>query len=385
VSTQKPTQFLDGTPIKRGDIKAVMFAVMPQAYAEASEVTGEALAREMMYAARRLGQDEHGLPADAVESKYFTQRLLREYLAVDPEETTTWKVAWDERGSIREPHTHREVRLGTREVRTYVSLVTKSGWELDLRLPEEFAIDFDTVGPRHRYQGVLLVEKAGRLDALEATGIPERFDVAFGTTRGQSTTGARELIDWLTEMFPAVPILVAHDFDGPGLSIVSILSGRHTRAHRWKKSPNVIDLGLRLTDVKGLLSEAVNPPTVEELVRSKATPKEIAYLRSGRRVELNALVGYAWPDWIEAKLEKHLNDRKVVPPDDVLADAYKNAHTVIRLNRKIERLVGDMDGVVEAPDDLVTLVTNHLAEHPRDAWDDAIRQIAAERAGSEEA
>jgi hypothetical protein len=377
---RKPRRFLDGTPIERGDIKRVVFGVMPEAYEMASEVSGDALARSMMYAARRLGEAQHGLPADVVESKYFTQKLLRQYLADHPLETADWSVVWDDRGSIYEPYSRHEVKLGNRPVRQYIHNVEASGDSIEFD-PEPFVLWLPMIGPKNCFQAIVLVEKAGLADELLAAEIPERHSVAVGSTRGQSTTGWRQLAEWLAARFPSVPILVAHDFDVVGLSIVSIVAGRDTLAHRYVVEPNVIDIGLRLEDVEDLISESVSftRDPLPTLLRSGAKPEEIAYLREtqtkGRRAELNALVGHEWPRWIERKLIEHGLGERLVPDAEVLAAAYRRAVRLARLNREIERLAKH-DGHVNVPDPLVTLVTTEMASNPAMPWDVAIAGIA---------
>lgn len=374
---EKPTRFLDGTPIRKGDIKRVMFAVMKEAYGDAAEVTGDALARDIMYAARNLGEQRHGLPADAVDSKYFTQRLLREFLAEHPQ--PRWNVAWDERGFLIEPHTTRQIQLGTREVREYVAWVTRGARRITFD-PGPFSLYVETVGPVNCFQALLFVEKAGLVPPLQAVEIPARFDIAIGTTRGQSTTGARHLIEFFASEYPDLPIFVAHDLDVFGLSIASVVGGRDTSAHTWVKQPNLIDIGLRLTDIDGLISESVSPPTVSALDLTDATEDEREFLLGGRRAELNSLVGRAWPEFIERKLVEHGVLGRMPIDAQAIEDAYVRAVRLARLNAEIESIkAGVKESAVEIPDDLVAQVTTALAEPGATTpWDVIVASIAEE-------
>ena len=108
-----------------------------------------------------------------------------------------------------------------------------------------------------------------------------------------SSTAARSLVEGLTQL--GVRVLVLHDFDKAGFSIISTLT-RDTTRYRFQVRPNVVDLGLRLTDVQaeGLAAESCsygddrNPAA--NLRLNGATEAEMRFLlaKGGQRVELNA-------------------------------------------------------------------------------------------------
>ena len=128
-----------------------------------------------------------------------------------------------------------------------------------------------------------------------------------------SVTAARQLVERLS--LAGVTILTLHDFDKSGLSILHTLQS-NTRRHTFAHPPKVIDLGLRLADVRalGLQSEAVTyPGKVDPRVNlraSGATADECDYLVrdqgrgvwQGERVELNAMVSDVFIAWLERKL-----------------------------------------------------------------------------------
>ena len=92
-----------------------------------------------MYAARpeilqRTGEDE-------LNSQYFTQTLLKDYLEY---RNPSWKVVWDARGHIIEPHTDKEVGLGGSAVLEYQGKWTKEIIDMDL---PEIHERVQTVGP----------------------------------------------------------------------------------------------------------------------------------------------------------------------------------------------------------------------------------------------
>src|ERR1700759_3498962 len=53
---------------------------------------------------------------------------------------------------------------------------------------------YPTMGPQHRYAAVLFIEKEGFAPLLRAARIAERFDIAIMSTKGMSTTAARQLL-----------------------------------------------------------------------------------------------------------------------------------------------------------------------------------------------
>jgi DNA topoisomerase VI subunit A len=103
-----------------------------------------------------------------------------------------------------------------------------------------------THGPENRFKYALFIEKEGFDALIDESKIAERFDLAFFSTKGVSTTSARELLEALSNA--GVTTFVAHDFDFSGFTIFHTL-GHDTKRHEFETIPNVIDLGLRLTDV----------------------------------------------------------------------------------------------------------------------------------------
>jgi hypothetical protein len=126
-----------------------------------------------------------------------------------------------------------------------------------------------------------------------------------------------------------VPLLVLHDFGKAGLSIAATL-GRDTRRYQFEDEINIIDIGLRLDDVRALGLEGAAESTFdrgssiarqENLKANGATDDEVRFLLE-RRVELNALPSDELVAFIERKLTEH-GVAKVVPDDDMLAETYR--------------------------------------------------------------
>ena len=71
--------------------------VIPQAYLKASGKTGIAKARQIFYAARDEIQERTGKTLNSV---YFTQTLLPQFMNDYPELVKDWKVVYDARGHL---------------------------------------------------------------------------------------------------------------------------------------------------------------------------------------------------------------------------------------------------------------------------------------------
>jgi len=369
-------------------IRDVAFDVMEAAYMKASGGgTLPALARQIMYAARPLIQDQTGRQ---LQSAYFTQTLLPDYMAMHPVETADWDVVFDARGHFEEPHSEHhadgKIALGTLEVRRYLRASNDGGNNLDVP-----AYRFPTHGPEHRFGGVLFIEKEGFMPLFERVGLAERYDIAIMSTKGVSVTAARSLVDAICQ---DVPLLVLHDFDKSGFTILGTLQ-RDTRRYFFTNAVHVVDLGLRLADVQdlGLEEESVyvNGSAVDarrNLRVNGATTEEIEFLVStgtyrgwsGRRVELNAMASDQLVEFIESKLEEH-GIGKVVPDDETLVGAFRDAVENEALRRALaaaKKGARDQGEKAELPDDLAAEVRARLDQDPVLAWDEAIAELAQE-------
>ncbi len=100
-------------------IKDAAFEVMEQAYNHASS-NGKyyANARQIMYAARPgiINMIPEGKWNNEASPKYF-QELLKDYMEGPG---YGFKVVWDARGHLKEPHTEHEIGLGGADVSNYL-------------------------------------------------------------------------------------------------------------------------------------------------------------------------------------------------------------------------------------------------------------------------
>jgi hypothetical protein len=102
------------------------------------------------------------------DDSYFTQDLLPNYIETHPNETAQWDVVFDARGAFVEPHTGREIALGTIEVREYLKDRPPLGPVVGLN----YSKLFPTSGPANRYANLLFIEKEGFTQLLKWPASP---------------------------------------------------------------------------------------------------------------------------------------------------------------------------------------------------------------------
>ena len=184
-----------------------------------------------------------------------------------------------------------------------------------------------------------------------------------------------------------IPLLLLHDFDKSGFSIAGTLQ-RDTRRYEFKNSITTIDLGLGLDDVieMELESEYQHHPKgdksalIANLQENGASEEEIEFmfrdfdqLRSTRRVELNAMTSPQFIAFLEGKLREH-GVEKIIPEQDLLAEAYAELERGRRLAEAIENL-NKIEIDTDVPEDLKEQVGEYLKDHPEERWDAALRAI----------
>src|SRR5262249_46329050 len=199
-----------------------------------------------------------------------------------------WNVVYDARGHFEEPHTNRRIGCGTIEVENYLRAMRKRPGIV----PAEFSgAGVEVTGPKGGFCAVFFCEKEGFNPLFKAVNLANRYDLLIISTKGQSVTAARKLVDRICGEYD-LPLFVLHDFDVAGFAIFGTLQ-RDTRRYQFTNSLEVIDLGLRLADIESLEREPaaasrVDPGIVRrQLAENGATDDEISILFY-ERVELNA-------------------------------------------------------------------------------------------------
>ena len=359
---------------RKATIKDVAYEVMEQAYLKASGGgTLPALARQVMYAARPIIQEKTG---KILNDQYFTQGLLPDY--IEEHGCDDWNVVFDARGHFHEPHTGEGVPLGTIEVRRFLRAIERFKVEArDYKINQQ---QYPTIGPSNRYGAILFIEKEGFMPLFEAVGLAKLYDIAIMSTKGMSVTASRELVDSLCSTHK-IPLIVLHDFDKSGFSIVGTLK-RNTRRYTFGRYIEVIDAGLRLSDIAGLQREASGidsksrSKAIANLKTNGATPEEIEFLLNWR-VELNAFTSDELVAWIKGKLD-HYGVKKIIPDDTVLADAYRRASECKVIQKAIEEKLTETRKTMTAatvPDDLRATVEKRLKANPTRSWDEVVAWI----------
>jgi hypothetical protein len=354
------------------NFRSAAFEVIHKAYLAASaDGTLPASARQVMYQARPFVQDMMG--GQPLNDQYFCQQLLPDYIE---EFGVDWDITYDDRGHFSEPHTGRSIGLGTISVRDYLASVGPP----EFSQPGFAAGKVETRGPDGGFGAVLFIEKEGFLPLFAKVRLAERYDLAIMSTKGMSSTASRSLIDNLCRK--QVPLLAMHDFDKAGFSIVGTLK-RNTRRYSFEHGAKIIDLGLRLADVRDLDLEASAEDVFdrgsdsarrENLRLNGATEEEIKFLLA-RRVELNAMTSDQLVAFIEGKLAEH-GIKKVVPNADLLGEAYCLFRDSARLEKIVAKAMEVEDEDPVPPTDLNERVAGYLKDHPDSRWDAAVAGLA---------
>ena len=358
----------------RVTIREAAYSVMEQAYMKASDGgTLPARPRQIMYAAR---PEILAITGDlSLDDRYFTQTLLPDYMNENPD-AADWDVVWDARGHFLEPHTGREVPLGTLEVREYLGLRAQLRDTVSL----EEGILYPTHGPEQRYGAVLFVEKEGFGPLFKAAQLAERFDLAIMSTKGMSVSASRMLLDRLCDR-GIERFFVLHDFDVSGFSIFGTL-GTDSRRYWFDNTIHLIDLGLRLTDAEamGLQAEPEAMPgdwskRAATLRRHGATDAEITFLQH-QRVELNAMTSRQLLDLIAEKLTAN-GVTKLIPHADFLKQHARRLIEQQLARVAIAKLMPEITKKAKArrlPAALSKRIADILQKEPEKPWDVALAQ-----------
>jgi hypothetical protein len=294
-------------------------------------------------------------------------------------QTADWDIAYDDRGHFTEPHTGRTIGLGTWSVRDYLNRVHDMKLQAAALAPAQII----TCGPHGSFGALFYIEKEGFLPLFEQVQLANRFDIGILSNKGLSVTASRKLADEICHAYK-IPLLVLHDFDKSGFSILGTFTQRSTRRYTFENRIKVIDLGLRLGDISGLQDERVYDKGEEttraaNLRRNGATPEEIEFLLH-RRVELNAMTSAQLVSFVERKLRQH-SVGKVVPKPADLAEAYLLLARSREAGAIIQRELTKLDGGphLTVPHDLERRVHDYLKQHPSARWDAAVVAIERER------
>jgi hypothetical protein len=224
----------------------------------------------------------------------------------------------------------------------------------------------------------LFCEKEGFNPLFKAVNLANRHDLMIVSNKGVSVTAARKLIDSVCGD-NNLPLFVLHDFDFDGFKIFGTLQ-RDTRRYQFSNPIKVIDLGLRLADIAGLEREPAAATKMSgatrraQLAENDATDDEITILLN-ERVELNAMTSDGLIAMIERKLKAY-GLKKVIPDDDLLAEAYREFHRSQQLREEFEEVEASFkESKIKVPKNLRRQVSAALNKHSDLRWDDAIQIV----------
>ena len=273
---------------KQMSVKDAVFLVMPAAAVKAAGSENLPYSvRQLYYAVRPLIQEYTDKP---LEYSYFTPPLVTEY------EDTHGMLAgliYDPRGHLYEPHNNVEIALGTEDVENY-------------EIPE------------WTYDKILYIEKEGFKPILDSVQLGQRYDMAIMTSKGYAVRAAKQLLARATTK--EITILCAHDCDIYGFEIARTLA-EETRTSKGL-TVKVIDLGLQVADALNMGLESEKLPETKKLPEALTTRLDEIEARflTTNRIELNAMSTSQLITWLEGSLAKLGLAKKVIPPDDVLAE-----------------------------------------------------------------
>jgi DNA topoisomerase VI subunit B len=346
----------------RVSLKEIVYDNLPEAWDKASD--GGRLPthwRQIFYVTRPICDADPDADRPLRDATF--KKILEDYLA---DYAPRWDVLRGARGVFKEPHRAADdngLAMSTMNVRTYVRAPQPSPE------PGEIPRRFPTHGARNRIAAVLICEKEGFDELLEAEQIPERYDLALMSTKGISALAARDLAE-----STGVPCFTLHDLDKNGFVMRAGF-------------PFATDLGIRFDDVTewALAPEGQahkNPArTAENLRTNGATQQEIDFIAfQGQRVELNMLTGRQFIEFVEQKMQQH-GVRKVVPDGETLQAAWNRAIRVSRINMVIR---GDQPTTAlnaplpPAPDDLADRIRDAFEQDDSRSWDEALWDIAGD-------
>jgi DNA topoisomerase VI subunit B len=315
-------------------------------------------------------------------SDYFEQTLLPAYqrrqaggMILLPDGRPA--IYYEPRGILYEPHTGKELPLGTREVESY-----------------EF--------PAWRYDKIFFVEKKGLWPILKAARLAERYDMAIIAGEGYAAEACRTLFA-NAEATRTFQMFSLHDADPFGYNIARTLREETQRMQGYQA--NVVDLGLTLEDAlqRGLPLENFTRrqalPSgliLNDLERQHFEGRQISFGKKPswvcQRVELNAFSAPDLIEYAESKMAAHGVRGKLVPPPAVLAgdlEAAVKERLQFQITEDILRKA-DVNGTVEVAfqairpvidghrEGLEGIVAQALKAAPEKLWRAPVADIAVE-------
>lgn len=350
--------------------------ILPKAYLHASGQGAYTVSQRQLYYASRDAFKE--ATDREIDYGYFSQTILRQFLNRNK---VDWKITADARGTFSIPNTafEKRVPVGTIQIDRYLE---NDRDEIDDDIDTSIPIEWPSMAEGQRYGAVLYIEKEGFEPLLQEAKIAERFDLAILSCKGQSVVAARKLVDHVCRVDGGVPLFIVHDFDKYGFEIAECLTKISDTAawtdrvaYYFENEIKSIDFGLRLEDVQKY--ELAHEQCKANWGAASMTKAEVDYMKSGRRVELNAFTAPQFIEWLEGNLKKHL-PKRLIPNDEILERAYRRALAVSSINSQIEEI---RNAAIEESESakIPKLLRKKIMEEMKKSkqpWDVALHSIA---------
>lgn len=390
-NTSRPT-LDDSKKAPHGFIKNAVFELFDRVYQNATEGgTYTITMRQLFYEMRPAFQSRVEIEGYEYTSGSTIDNKRRLELNYDTftgyvdeyeqEELGERVVHRDDRGFFVEPHSDRRIELSTQKVTQYDP-------------SDAVEMEYDTL---------LFVEKTGYYKQLhDEFEITKRYDIGLINAQGYSTTAIRNLIEKIQAVNPDVTLLTLTDLDINGLGIA-------TDANRADDLSNTTDefdaqrIGVTLDDVEkyGLTVESANPKKSQlTKLDNRHEDGEIAddvykFLRSGKRVEINAFAPTELKAYVEEKLET-FGIGKIEPDETDIetpeVDEWNNVrekaikegiaeYVMEQVDDHLIDAIESHDNAIELPDDSDRETTessrsdvfeellNRLSDKPAESWE----------------
>jgi hypothetical protein len=365
--------------------------ILPAAYQHASGGGKYSVGKRQLYYASR--EEFKQWTGREISANYFSNTLLVQFINRHPDIVCDWKITADPRGTLTIPNSHHDEQIpcGTLAIEEHLEAADKAVNPLKF---EQLPMEWPSLRHGERYKGVLYIEKEGFEPQLQEAKIAERYDLAIVSCKGQSVVAARHFVDEVCRIDGGVPLYVVHDFDKAGFEISQRLTTvsqwaeeKDRVTYRFQNEINVTDLGLRLADVE---EYRLGSETVEFKGNfapdSIATTEEQQFLRSNRRVELNAFTSPQFIEWLEAKLREHGLGDRLIPGNEVLEAAYRRAIAAADINLAIDKVAKDARRSAKeakVPKNLKRQLQKAMDQQPDEAWDRVLYRLAETARGKQ--
>lgn len=360
---------------KRITIKDAVEQLLPDAYEKVSEGGRYwANARQLMYAMRpdilRLCK------IDKFDDATVTQKYLPIF------QRPEWKIAYDNRGALEEPHTGQTVGLGTVEIENYRGRTANIGFDRAARP----SMVFGNMPAEGRFNKLLFVEKEGFNQLIRESGILERYDMAMASSKGLPVVAARALIDHLAGTVDGFQLYVLADFDVNGCVLADSLVTDRDR-YQFANEVNTTKLGVTWDQAQELHRQMKSEPVELEKYNTRVSYAETLAGYGIEKTAIDFLLGRHWDEFNEQPMRVELNaftsrelldiieegvsGPKVVPKD--LQDLYAEASVRKRVAEYERKLRAEPSP--RAPYGLRDTIAEMLSEDPDLSWDEALAKL----------